>query len=105
MHLKVFLKLKKPYKLSLPGKYIKNPKKPKKTTGLFFLNKKPGFFPTLPVLALCVEAVALARPGTAGPARPLIGVGLRHREDLQRVHTCNKDDTSYHSPRKTISDH
>jgi hypothetical protein len=40
---KVFLKLKKPYKLSLMGKYIKitqkkqkPQKKPKKPTGLFF---------------------------------------------------------------------
>jgi len=41
MHLEVFLKMKKPLKLSLLGKYKKNPKKP---TGLFFLSKKPGFF-------------------------------------------------------------
>jgi hypothetical protein len=51
MHLKVFLKLKKPKKLSLRGKYIKKPKKkPKKpqnppktkTLGWFFFN--PDFF-------------------------------------------------------------
>jgi hypothetical protein len=58
MHLKVFFKLKKPYKLALLGKYIKktrkkksqknpNKKKPKKPTGLVFFFK-PGFFPTLP---------------------------------------------------------
>jgi hypothetical protein len=49
MHLKVFLKLKKPYLL---GKYIKNrknpkntknPKNPKKPLGWVF-QKKPGFF-------------------------------------------------------------
>ncbi len=43
MHLKVFLKLKKPLKLSLLGKYIKKNKKPKKTHWAgFFLNL--GFF-------------------------------------------------------------
>ena len=41
----------------------------------------------LPVLALRVEAVALARPGTTGAPRSLVGVRLRHREDLQGVHT------------------
>ena len=70
MHLKVFLKLKKPYKLSLLGKnIIKNPKtqkktkkqnKPKKPTGLVFF-KNPGFFqPCLGdgrVLALVFEGV------------------------------------------------
>jgi hypothetical protein len=40
MHLKVFSKLKKPYKLSLLGK--KKPKNPKKPTGLVFFY--PGFF-------------------------------------------------------------
>jgi hypothetical protein len=58
MHLKLFSKLQKPYKLSLLGKYIlkkpikpKKPQKNKKTnkkkhwTGFF---KKHGFFPTLP---------------------------------------------------------
>ncbi len=51
MYLKVFLKLKKPYKLSLLGKYIKKQKKtkkpqknPKKPTGLGFVLKNPGFF-------------------------------------------------------------
>ncbi len=34
MHLKVFLKLEKPQKLSLLGKYIKKTKKPQKNTGL-----------------------------------------------------------------------
>ncbi len=53
MHLKVFLKLKKPYKLSLLGKYIKKNKKTKKTKKnqkkpLGWVSKKPGFFPTLP---------------------------------------------------------
>ncbi len=43
MHLKVFLNLKKPLKLSLLGKYIL---KNKKTHWAGFL-KKPGFFPTL----------------------------------------------------------
>jgi hypothetical protein len=52
MHLKVFLKLKKPYLL---GKYIKKPKKPekhkkpkkpKKPLGWVF-QKNPGFSPTL----------------------------------------------------------
>jgi hypothetical protein len=46
MHLKVFLKLEKYLKLSIPGNYIKKTRKPKKTkkpTGLVvFLN--PGFF-------------------------------------------------------------
>ena len=49
MHLKVILKLKKPLKLSLMGKYIKNQKnykKNKKPPG--WVKKKPGFFPTLP---------------------------------------------------------
>ncbi len=57
MHLKVFVKLKKPYKPSRLGKKTqktpKKPKKPKKTQknqknplGWVFL-KKPGFFPTL----------------------------------------------------------
>jgi hypothetical protein len=63
MHLKVFLKLKKPKKLSSGQVYKKNEKKPKKpkkpkktktkqknqknkkkTTGLGLKKKKPGFF-------------------------------------------------------------
>jgi hypothetical protein len=43
MHLKLCLKLKKPLKLSILGKYIKKNKKTKKTHWVgFFLN--PGFF-------------------------------------------------------------
>jgi hypothetical protein len=55
MHSKVFEKLKKTLKPSLPGKKTqknpKKPKKPKKTqknpkkpTGLGFFKKNPGFF-------------------------------------------------------------
>jgi hypothetical protein len=45
MHIKVFLKLKKTIKPLSSGE--KNPKKPKKTTGLvFFFN--PGFFQPCP---------------------------------------------------------
>ncbi len=50
MHLKVFLKLKKTWKLILLGKYIKkkqkNQKKPQKNHWAGF-KKKPWFFPTL----------------------------------------------------------
>ncbi len=75
MHLKVFLKLKKPQNLSLMGKYIKktkkhkknkkqkkNKKKNKKPLVWFFLYKKTGFFPTLAQGALCVHG-ALLQPG------------------------------------------
>jgi hypothetical protein len=41
MHLKVFLKLKKPCKLSLLGKYIRKPKKPKKKLKNPKKTKKP----------------------------------------------------------------
>jgi hypothetical protein len=44
MHLKIFVKLKKKPKIHLV--WAKNPKKPKKPTGLFFFFK-PGFFLTL----------------------------------------------------------
>jgi hypothetical protein len=59
MHLKVFVKLKKPLKTlssgqKNPKKNQKNPKKPqknqknpKKTHWAGFFFKKPGFFPTL----------------------------------------------------------
>jgi hypothetical protein len=55
MHLKVFLKLEKPQKLSLLGKYIlknQNPKKNKippknQKTHWAGFKKKLGFFPTL----------------------------------------------------------
>jgi hypothetical protein len=65
MHLKVFVKLKKTLKTlasgqktqknpKKPKKNQKNPKKPKKTQknplGWVFF-KKPGFFPTLPLVA------------------------------------------------------
>jgi hypothetical protein len=50
MHLKVFLKLKKPLKLSLLGKYIfkKTPKKQKKQKKKKKKKKKKWFFPILP---------------------------------------------------------
>jgi hypothetical protein len=75
MHLNVFLKLEKPLKIPLQGKYIKKtkktgkPKKPKKTPGLvFFL--KPGFFPTLPhtppLLSVSPPLPDTAETATAG---------------------------------------
>jgi hypothetical protein len=69
MHPKVFLKLKNTLKtlktLSSRQKNPKNPKKPKKPkkpTGLVFFFKKPGFFPTLFLVAcLCMLEVTCGR--------------------------------------------
>jgi hypothetical protein len=55
MHLKVFLKLKKPYNplfwaknpKKTPKNHKKKQKKTKKTHWAGLLKKKPGFFPTL----------------------------------------------------------
>jgi hypothetical protein len=68
MHLKVFLTLKKPKKLSLLGKYIKkSPKTQKKPLGWFFF--KPGFFPTLPAAAAVAFACSAGcqAPSESGP--------------------------------------
>jgi hypothetical protein len=50
MHLKVFVKLKKPSPLGKkPKKKQNKPKKPKRNHWAGFFLKKPGFFPTLPI--------------------------------------------------------
>jgi hypothetical protein len=66
MHLKVFVKLKKilktlssgqknPKKPKKTQKTQENPKNPKKPTGLGFLRKKTGFFPTLDTTVTIVD--------------------------------------------------
>ncbi len=63
MHLKVFLKLKKPKKLSLRGNYIKKTKKPKKNAKNplgWVLKKKPGFSNPEPWAAIFWEAAPAA---------------------------------------------
>jgi hypothetical protein len=103
MHLKVFLKLKKPEKLSLPVKYInktkknkKNKKKPEKTHWAgFFLNPgflQPWFKATLgeadkefnAIISLIHDCENFARqynvPGaTINPYTNLTGENIDHR--------------------------
>jgi hypothetical protein len=87
MHLKVFLKLKKPYKLSLLGKYKKKTKKQKKNkkqkithwAGFFFLLLKPSFFPTLG--AGPPEGRLQVPPGVGGAGRLPVAAAPGHPAD------------------------
>ena len=85
MHLKVFLKLKKPKKTLSSGQIYKKDKKTKKKqkknkkppknhwAGFFFL--KTGFFPTLRAGACVLSRVAA---GTAGQSADAGGAGRQH---------------------------